>query len=305
VVSLTAIVPATNDPPTLAVCTRAIQRAEAGPEQLLVVRDADRPGPAAARNEGARAASGEVLVFVDADIEIHPDAFLRIRRAFAADPELGAVFGSYDDRPHSKGLVSVFRNLLHHHVHQSSAGPATTFWGGIGAIRRDAFELVGGFDQERFARPSVEDIELGMRLTAVGTQIVLDPTIQGTHLKRWTLAQMVRTDLFQRGIPWVELLVESRNGSSALNLGWRHRLSTLAVLVGFAGLAARRPFVATGSLGTLVLLNRSFYALLARQRGRREAVVGVGLHSLHHLIAAVSVPAGLLRHGLRRLGTDS
>ena len=72
-----------------------------------------------------------------------------------------------------------------------------------------------------------------MRLAAVGTQIVLDPTIQGTHLKHWTLAQMVRTDLFERGIPGVELLVESRNGSSALNLVWRHRLSTLAVLVGF------------------------------------------------------------------------
>ena len=207
--------------------------------------------------------------------------------------------------PVRTGLVSVFRNLLHHHVHQSSAGPATTFWGGIGAVRRDAFELVGGFDQERFARPSVEDIELGMRLTAAGTQIVLDPAIQGTHLKRWTLAQMVRTDLFQRGIPWVELLVESRNGSSALNLGWRHRLSTLAVLIGFAGLAARRPFVATGSLGTLVLLNHSFYALLARQRGRARGC--------RRSRAALAAPpdrcrlraGGLLRHGLRRLGTDS
>jgi glycosyltransferase involved in cell wall biosynthesis len=302
VTSLTAIVPATNDPPTLTTCTDAIRIAEDGPEQLIVVQDADRPGPAAARNAGAREASGDVLVFVDADIEIHPDAFLRIRRAFDADPELGALFGSYDDQPRAQSLVSVFRNLLHHHVHQASAGPATTFWGGIGAVRREAFVRVGGFDAERFAQPSVEDIDLGMRLTAAGAQIVLDPAIQGTHLKRWTLVQMVSTDLFKRGIPWVDLLVESRNGSAALNLGWRHRLSTLTVLVGFGALAARRPRVAVASVGALVILNHSFYSLLARRRGGREAVVGIALHSLHHLTGATSIPAAFIRRGVRRLG---
>ena len=38
---------------------------------------------------------------------------------------------------------------------------------------------------------------------------------------------MIHTDFVRRGIPWVELLLESRNGSATLNLGWRHRLSTL------------------------------------------------------------------------------
>ncbi len=302
--SLTVIVPATNDPPTLAVCTDAIQRAESGPEELIVVREAERTGPAAARNAGARGATGDVLVFVDADIEIHADAFRRIRAAFASDPELVAVFGSYDDEPAAEGLVSAFRNLLHHHVHQTSAGRATTFWGGIGAVRRDAFERVGGFDDERFAVPSVEDIELGMRLTAAGARIVLDPAIQGKHLKRWTLAQMVGTDLRRRGIPWVELLLESRSGASALNLGWRHRLSTLAVLLGFGALVRRRPRTVAASVGMLVVLNHSFYVLLARQRGGLEAVAGIGLHALHHLTAAASVPAGVLRHGLRRLRAE-
>ena len=301
-VSLTAIVPATNAPPTLGTCTGAIERASDGPEQLIVVRDAEGPGPAAARNTGARSARGDVLVFVDADIEVHEDAFTRIRSAFAADPELVALFGSYDDRPEAQGVVSVFRNLLHHHVHHAAAGPASTFWAGIGAVRRDAFERIGGFDQERFAQPSVEDIELGMRLTAEGARIVLDPEVQGTHLKRWTLTQMVETDLLRRGIPWVELLLESRTAPSALNLGWRHRLSTLAVLLGCTGLVARRPRLLAGSFGALLLLNYSFYAFIARRRGGQEALAGIGLHSLHHLTAAASVPAALIRRGLRRAG---
>ena len=222
--TLSVIVPATNDPPTLGRCTAAIRGADAAPEEIIVVREPVRTGPAAARNAGAREAAGDVLVFVDADIEVHPDVFSRIRSAFAKEDELVALFGSYDDAPAAPGVVSRFRNLLHHHVHQTSGGPATTFWGGIGAIRREEFEGIGGFDQERFAVPSIEDIELGMRLTAAGARIVLDPEIQGTHLKRWTLGQMLRTDLHDRGIPWVQLLLESRDSSSALNLSWRHRL---------------------------------------------------------------------------------
>jgi GT2 family glycosyltransferase len=298
--TLSVIVPATNDPPTLARCTAAIRDAEAAPEEVFVVREPVRTGPAAARNAGAREATGDVLVFVDADIEVHSDAFTRIRAAFADQDQLVALFGSYDDAPEAPGIVSRFRNLLHHHVHQTSGGPATTFWGGIGAVRRDAFEQVGGFDQERFPVPSIEDIELGMRLTAAGALIVLDPDIQGCHLKHWSLSQMVRTDFHNRGIPWVELLLESRGGSSALNLSWRHRLSTASVLLGVGALVAGRPRAALAATSTLLVLNRSFYALLARRRGRLEAIAGVGLHAVHHLTAAAAVPVGLVRH-VRRL----
>ncbi len=274
-VSLSVIVPATNNPPTLERCLAAIGLAESPPEQLIVVREADATGPAAARNGGARDAFGDVLIFIDADIEVHPDAFQRIRRAFTTDPELVALFGSYDDEPASAGIVSTFRNLLHHHVHQMSGGAATTFWAGIGAVRRDSFQAIGGFDQIRFPVPSVEDIELGMRLTAAGSPIVLDPAVQGKHLKHWTLANMVHTDLRHRGIPWVRLLLESRRTSSALNLGWRHRLSSLAVLLALSGAVARRPRLATISAAGFIALNHSFYALLVKRRGRLAAVTGV------------------------------
>jgi hypothetical protein len=300
VVSLSVIVPATNNPATLQRCLDAIGLAESPPEQLIVVREAAAAGPAAARNSGARDASGDVLVFIDADIEVHPDAFQRIRRAFSTDPELVALFGSYDDEPASPGIVSSFRNLLHHHVHQMSAGAATTFWAGIGAVRRDSFQGIGGFDQIRFAVPSVEDIELGMRLTAAGAPIVLDPTVQGKHLKHWTFANMVQTDLRHRGIPWVRLLLESRQTSATLNLGWRHRLSSLAVLFALGGAAARRPGLAATSVAGFIALNRSFYALLFKRSGRLAAVAGVGLHAVHHLTGVAAVPAGLVRHLARR-----
>src|SRR5205807_8681242 len=63
----------------------------------------------------------------------------------------------------------------------------STFWAGLGAVRRDAFEAVGGFDAERYLVPSVEDIDLGARLATTGHRIELDPAVQGTHLKAWSL----------------------------------------------------------------------------------------------------------------------
>jgi GT2 family glycosyltransferase len=296
--TLSAIVPATNAPPTLTACLEAIRAADEPPEELIVVDEGG--GPADARNRGASQASGTVIVFIDADVVVHGDAFARIRRAFESDPELAALFGSYDDHPADPGTVSAFRNLMHHHVHQEGAGRASTFWAGLGAVRRDVFEASGGFDAERYLVPSVEDIELGTRLAAAGCKIELDPLLQGTHLKAWSLHGMVETDLWARGVPWVELLLRQGTGSSTLNLGWRHRLSALAALGAVGALLRGRLRRMIVALAVLVALNRSFYELLARRRGRAQAVIGVWLHVLHHVVGAISVPVGIVEHLRRR-----
>ena len=289
--TLSVIVPATNQPPTLVRCVEAIDRASEPADEVIVIEEPADAGPAAARNNGAWRASGDILVFVDADVEVHPDVLRRFRAAFDVDPELTAVFGSYDDVVAEPGAVSAFRNLLHHHVHQQSAGPAGTFWAGLGAIRRDAFVQAGGFVEH-----PVEDIELGMRLAAEGAQIELDPEIQGTHLKRWNIFTMIRTDLFVRGIPWVGLLLRHRSTSAALNLGWRHRFSALASVAILAGVILRNPWIVVGAVVALVLLNVPFYVLLVRRAGVLRALAGVVLHFVHHLVGVIALPLGVLKY---------
>ena len=181
-------------------------------------------GPARARNRGAAVARGHLLAFVDADVCVHPDALRRLVAAFGDGPDApDAVFGAYDTSPAAPGLVSQYRNLVHHAVHQAEAGEAASFWAGLGAVRAEWFARVGGFDAARYPRPSVEDVELGYRLRRAGARIRLRPEIQGTHLKRWTLRGGARTDVLDRGVPWVRLILARETPPNGLTLNVRPR----------------------------------------------------------------------------------
>lgn len=263
-------------------------------------------GPAAARNAGADAATAPLIFFLDADVVVHPETLARALARFEADPGLAALFGSYDDRPEAPGLVSQYRNLLHHYVHQrgqfqGDIRPAHTFWTGCGMIRADAFHAVGGFDPRLYPKPAIEDIELGYRLTGAGHRIVLARDVLATHLKRWTFRNVVRTDLFQRGVPWMLLMLRSHVAETDLNVSREQRFSVLATGVGGLGLllAPWWPVALGGVLAALLLilvLNRGFYGFLVRVRGPFFAAGSVPLHLVYFGCCGLSVPLAL---GLR------
>ena len=305
-VRLSVIIPATDEPATLDEALSAIRAAAEPPEEIIVIDHPRRLGASAARNCGATDARGDVLVFIDADVAVAPDAFRRIRAHFAEEPELTAVFGAYDDDPSDRSVVSSFRNLLHHHVHRGSPGRASTFWSGIGAVNRSAFLEVDGFD-EHYDRPSIEDIELGGRLLDQGAHIVLDPDIEGKHLKTWSLREMVATDIMRRGAPWIALMLRQRAIPSTLNLGWRHRLSALMCLFAIVFTATRHWSLASSAVVLFIGLNWRFYLLLITHRGPVFAIAGPLLHALHHVSAIISVPIGIAQHVRkpRRAWSDS
>lgn len=263
-----------------------------------VLRVADGPrGPGAARNLGAREARGRILVFVDADVCVHADALTRFDALFRSHPDVGAAFGAYDEHPADPGFLSQYRNLYHRWVHLRGAGDAETFWAGCGAVRRALFLDLGGFDTVRYPRPQIEDIELGYRITDAGWRIVLDPAIQGTHLKRWTLKGMIRTDLLDRGIPWMRLLLAQRR-SRTLNVSGAERVRTglmgmaCLLVVWAVALGDGRPALAAlGVLGLLAASNLSVYRWFARRRGWGFALAVVPFNLLFYLLSGLSVVA--------------
>jgi len=195
-----------------------------------VLSTGGRQGPARARNIGAAAAEGSILVFLDSDVTIYPDTLAKLIGEFAADPHLDAVMGSYDDEPSAENFISQYRNLMHCFVHQHSNRQATTFWAGCGAIRREVFVSFGGFD-EKYRAAAIEDIELGYRMAAAGRKLVLRPDIQVKHLKRWSLRSMIKSDFLHRALPWSELAIRSGRMPNDLNLRVSQRISVSLVFL--------------------------------------------------------------------------
>lgn len=184
-------------------------------------------GPAYARNYGALHAKANILFFLDSDVQIKPDTISRVLDHFSSDDASEAVIGSYDDQPKHQSLVSKYRNLLHHYTHQNASEEAFTFWGACGAIKRDVFKSIGGFD-ETFDKPSVEDIEFGYRLTLSGNRVMMDKKLQVKHLKKWSFIQMVNTDIFYRSKPWTKLLYQyGKWGVKDLNVSISDRLASI------------------------------------------------------------------------------
>lgn len=280
---------AVDDPSTIAAQERAHVVVVPGPS-----------GPAVARNRAAAVAKGDVLVFVDTDVVVAPDAIPGMCRLLADEPDVAGVFGAYDHRPPVRTFMSQFKNLTHAYVHEVGNPEASTFWAGLGAVRADAFREVGGFD-ERFARPSVEDIELGYRLASAGYRLRLDPKFRGTHLKRWTLWNCVVTDVQARGVPWTQLIHRFKALSNDLNTSLALRASVAVSYLFVLALAGAlwSPWMLIGAaaaLAALVGLNAAYYRWFAQERGWLFAARVVPVHLLHHLCNGVSFLVGTALH---------
>jgi len=266
---------------------------------MRVLRLAGPSGPAKARNYGARRAQGDILYFLDADVTVEPAAIQKLLAAFQRDPALAAVMGSYDDAPGEANFLSQYRNLLHHYVHQTGHEEASTFWGACGAIRREIFLEMDGFD-ENYRQPCIEDVELGYRLKKAGYRIRLEKALRVKHLKRWEALSMLKTDFFQRALPWTELILRDRHMVNDLNLKPSSRIS---VLLSFGSLGSGiwgiwRPaafvFAAVGII-ILFALNAPLYRFFRQQRGFGFMLRVLPWHGLYFLSSGLAFIVGVMR----------
>lgn len=259
-----------------------------------VMRTADRPcGPSHARNVAAQQLSTDLIVFVDSDVVVDPQAVGRLTAVLEEDPDIAATFGSYDDDPDCDRVAALYANLRHHCAHQGVDREAETFWAGLGAIRRDAFQALDGFD-ESFAPPSIEDVELGVRLRQAGGHIRTIHEALGKHLKNWTLTQLWRTDIFGRAIPWARLIVEPHGPRGKLNAAADQKLAAiLAILMAVTALSGAlfgsRWWLATAFCTVCWMgVNRSLFRLLLRRGGLRGVLGGMLLHWVYYFYASFS-----------------
>jgi glycosyltransferase involved in cell wall biosynthesis len=310
--TVSVIVPALDAATTIKACLFALKVDDASNGEIIVVDDAStdntaetaramgarvfslekRSGPSMARNFGAAQATGAYLFFVDSDVIVRPGAIARIRDFLDRNPSIAAVFGSYDDEPAAEGTIAKYRNLLHHHVHQMGKAEASTFWAGCGAIRKDLFESLGGFDPCSYPR-CIEDIELGYRLVDAGHSIRLDHDLLCTHLKKWTFSAWIKTDIFCRAIPWSRLNLERSRSPDDLNIRRSQKLSV--ALVGASCLCLpvvflSRWFLAAAAAACIaaLLLNLRLFSFFFRKGGIKFVLKCIPLHLLYFLYSGLS-----------------
>lgn len=259
---------------------------------VRALRQSGRQGQSQARNLAARQARGEILVFVDGDVVTSVSTVQAMAGFLEENLRWDAVFGCYADSGCPKeSSLSRFRNLLHRYVHQCGAGPAGSFWAGLGAMRRSTFERAGGFDR-RF--DGIEDVELGARLCRSGSEIWLHPGFEGHHLKRWTLASMVRTDLMVRALPWTYYGWLGRTPRCGLNLAPVHALAPLSLAISLLWPQA---------LVLYALANLPTYCFMTRSGGPVLGIASVFYLIVHHLCCLSGALLGTLRYLLDKVGS--
>lgn len=269
-----------------------------------VLKLSSQSGPAAARNFGSKEARGDILLFVDSDIVIQKDTLSQIVYDFDTKSDIAALFGSYDDSPAEQNFSSLYMNLRHHFVHQNSNTEATTFWAGCGAIRKAVFEAVGGYDYNKYSRPCIEDIELGLRLRKNGYQIYLDKNIQVKHLKKWTLKSVIRTDIFHRAIPWTKLILTSQEMITDLNLQFSHKIS--AVLLGLTIIIVPLLFfipelivVILTLVTAIFILNNKLFIFFLKRKGLVFTLLAFKMHLLYFFYSGASYASCWILYKIR------
>ena len=324
---ISVIIPVHRGGAKFRLCLESVQKAITLPTEIIVVADGETDGswrmadelgvrvvrlpetggPARARNAGARIAKGDILFFVDADVTIPPDALYQIHYAFQNDTALSAAFGSYDDAPSETNFLSQYKNLLHHYVHQTASEEASTFWGACGAIRREVFWAVGGFD-ETYRHPSIEDIELGYRVKEAGHRIRLLKTLQIKHLKRWGFISLLKADLFYRAFPWSRLILREGPIINDLNLKTSYRFSGVLVWVGVSSAVAAFFSIwilvaIPGLMISLLGLNWDLYRYLLSRRGLFFALRAVPCHWFYYLYSTAAFGLVLIQTRLSKIGS--
>lgn len=212
--SVSVVIPAWNAETTIDKCLNSLMEQSVPPAETILVNDGSddgtveisrgypvrvldtggRKGPAAARNMGAEAASGGIILFLDADVTVPADLLEKITRHFE-DPGVWAVQTLYSPVCPASDPVSGYQNFYYYYsLNRMPGGNTATFATWCAAVRRERFQEMGGFNI-RIPEPTVEDEELGYTIADSGGVIMLDKSIQVTHLAKYTLAQFTRRRL--------------------------------------------------------------------------------------------------------------
>lgn len=318
----TVVVPVHDGAETLPACLAALRDLPADVD-LVVVDDAStdgsgalargfgvrvltrpaRGGASAARNSGVAATDADILVFVDADVVLRPDAVARLLARLEADPELLGVNGILALDLGTPGLVTAFTNTSIHYQHLRHGAYVASAFTSLCALRRSALTQMGGWDERssRFAD------DVGSRWRLPPRSVALELGAQGEHLKAVHLRGLL--DHRRRvGLHFVRSLAENlgaaRARPSSVLLDTRYPLPTAlaAGTILLLPLWLLRPRLLTLPALAFTLVNLDFALFTLDHRGAVEALLAVPISALEGFAYGTGLAQGAIVQLRRTLG---
>ncbi len=190
-------------------------------------------GPAAARNRGAREASGEIILFTDDDCEPDQEWFDSMLEPFS-DPEVVGVKGAY--RTRQKRLMARFVQAEYEDRYRYMARtPDIDFIDTYSAaFRRDCFWEAGGYDTN-FPVACAEDVDLSYRMSAKGWKMRFQPKALVYHQHPDSLISYLKKKF---KFAYWRVLAVRKNPGKAIKDSHTPQLMKMQLLFGPAVIAA-------------------------------------------------------------------
>jgi GT2 family glycosyltransferase len=273
---------------------------------VRIVPTAGRVGPAAARNLGARMATGDVLFFIDSDVMVRPDTLAVLVDSFEAG-DVDGLCGVQAAQMRYTNLASQYKNLWMRWTYLRQTGDVPLFYTTAAGIRREAFLRVGGFDQG-YGTPNVEDTAFGQKLARLGVRVRVHPALEVEHVKEYSLRSMFRTD-FMRAVSLTRLKLRhpsdlaQNNTSVPSSYMASVPLAGLAVLLAIAGLGLGVPgvtAVAGAAAAGVMGLNWEFLTAIRATDGWGRALAAMPVLWVELLVVGAGTAVGLASYPFGR-----
>ncbi len=282
-------------------CSTDASRDIAEQYPVRLIKQPRNLGVAKARNRAAEEAKGEILVFMDSDIVPAPDTLRRFAAAFESDPKIrvagGVMSGALDDKRWGVtfiGLKCVYLFEGRHRARTRYLSCCFPSYGG--AVQRDVFAEVGGFDSS-LGGIGGEDYDLGLRLIK-HHKVVFFTDIKLRHhylplfpkLKQW----------FKRSNRVLGSFLRARGRRDNPN-GPQEQISVMLAVLMLAALllSPLYPALLWASLALFtltVVMNYHFYFWVAKRKHIVFAFYSVICNTLYYLTVGVGVSLALVRH---------
>ena len=325
--NLSIVIPSYNSNSTIFKLIESISNSQEKPYEVIIVDDCStdnslksilknyswirilqlqkNSGPSRARNIGAVIAKREIILFLDSDVILTPNAIGTVEKKHKENPDIAGYQGRYHWEAANPGLFQSYKALINHYWYLNSKESTTINFLVTYActIKKDILLEVGGFD-EAYKGADVEDYELGYRI-AEKYKLLHEPKLEVYHHFPGFIKNT--RNYIDRGSKWFSLFIKNKRfdsgGATSRNEAMIRLLGGLSFLSFFTAFLNKKMFVLFISISTLyILANYRFFFFCLQKKGVKYLLLGIIFHYISSVVICLTMLSSFFKYLLSKKG---